>query len=558
MKSRTSFFNAAVFRKDILRFAPVWVLYLIGSLLLGPENVASSAGFSGSARELISSVSSMTLVNFLYAILTAQLLFGDLFNSRLSNALHALPIRREGWFLTHTLSGILFSLAPNLVLSLIYLCYLEQLWYVSFLWLLAVTLQYLFFFGVAAVSAMCTGNRFAMATVYGLINFFSEVVLWFVMTFYAPLLYGLQIREADFSRFCPAIEMSQFDDLLIFRREVTERPVNGILVTYIPEHISQDWWYLAIVAGIGLVLLGLALLLYRKRNLETAGDFAAFPKMKPVICVILTLTSGAILATMGELFSSSAYFFLAVGIVIGYFVSQMLLQRTLRVFHWKQFLGCTAIGGALALTIFLTALDPLGITRWTPRPQDVESVTITDLYYYDVASSSGPNYSSSDSIRRTIILEDTQAIEDVVRAHNLILTGRRSPAGNTGAIHLTYTLKDGRQITRRYYYLHGTEAGKLLDQIFSRPEFILGYEDWEEYLSQIKTVTVDGTVYTSTEANELLEAIRADCEKGTMFQSRSSDLVHAYVDIEAKDGSTKWIAVYIDCTHTRQWLKDHN
>ena len=34
MKSRTSFFNTAVLKKDITRFAPAWGLYLTGMLLL--------------------------------------------------------------------------------------------------------------------------------------------------------------------------------------------------------------------------------------------------------------------------------------------------------------------------------------------------------------------------------------------------------------------------------------------------------------------------------------------------------------------------------------------
>ena len=34
MKSRTSFFNTTVLRKDITRFAPAWGLYLTGMLLI--------------------------------------------------------------------------------------------------------------------------------------------------------------------------------------------------------------------------------------------------------------------------------------------------------------------------------------------------------------------------------------------------------------------------------------------------------------------------------------------------------------------------------------------
>ena len=41
-------------------------------------------------------------------MLTAQLLFGDLYHSRLCNALHAMPVTREGWFLTHSAAGLAF------------------------------------------------------------------------------------------------------------------------------------------------------------------------------------------------------------------------------------------------------------------------------------------------------------------------------------------------------------------------------------------------------------------------------------------------------------------
>ena len=34
MKSRTSFFNPTAFRKDILRYSPVWALYTIFLLLV--------------------------------------------------------------------------------------------------------------------------------------------------------------------------------------------------------------------------------------------------------------------------------------------------------------------------------------------------------------------------------------------------------------------------------------------------------------------------------------------------------------------------------------------
>ena len=34
MKSRTSFFNPTVFKKDLTRFAPTWALYTVGLFMM--------------------------------------------------------------------------------------------------------------------------------------------------------------------------------------------------------------------------------------------------------------------------------------------------------------------------------------------------------------------------------------------------------------------------------------------------------------------------------------------------------------------------------------------
>ena len=93
MKLRTSFFNETVFRKDISRFAPAWGIYLIGGLLI-MLTLLTNDRFDYAAQSLSTTMGPFGIINFIYALIVAQLLFGDLFNSRLCNALHALPLRR--------------------------------------------------------------------------------------------------------------------------------------------------------------------------------------------------------------------------------------------------------------------------------------------------------------------------------------------------------------------------------------------------------------------------------------------------------------------------------
>ena len=345
MKSKTSFFNKTILRKDITRFCPVWALYLVFGLLWAFSVVDYSMD-DYHIRELSASIASFGTANLIYGFVVALMLFGDLFKSRLCNGIHALAPRRESLFATHCLAGLLFSLIPNGILTLIFfVATCSQLWYISLLWLLAMTLQYLFFFGLGVFSAMCCGNRFAATVVYGLINFGAMIVRWFVITFYEPLLYGVEIGETVFLRLCPVMQLVSLYDYLRYTvaAGTGSSSIIGGADFYVPGLCE---WYMLVIGILGFVLLGLSLLLYRRRKLECAGDLMAFRWMRPVFAVVFTLTVGALFEEIGLTTFGDEYVGLAIGILVGYFTGQMLLQRTVAVFKWKTMTGCAGSGAA--------------------------------------------------------------------------------------------------------------------------------------------------------------------------------------------------------------------
>lgn len=101
MKSKTSFFNKTVFKKNLTRFAPVMAVYtlclILGMMMLYQNNEEMGRTFWFASR-IAGNLQLMGLVNLLFAPLCAMLLFGDLYNSRMCNALHAMPMRRETLF----------------------------------------------------------------------------------------------------------------------------------------------------------------------------------------------------------------------------------------------------------------------------------------------------------------------------------------------------------------------------------------------------------------------------------------------------------------------------
>lgn len=527
MKSRTSSFNGTVLRKDITRFAPIWGIYSVICLLylLG---MASDSYF---ARELVYLMPAMTAVNGIYAGVCALFLFGDLFNTRLCNALHAMPMRREGWFLTHAVAGLLFSIVPNTVAACLSCIWLGSLSYMAFIWLAAATLQFLFFFGVGIFSATCAGNRLGMAAVYGIVNLLSLIVYVIVNSLFMPMLYGLYLGSDWFEFLSPVAHL------------ISEEYVN-VHFDYNTDtftwqgFVGEMWAYLGICGVLGLVFAGLGLLVYRKRKLEYAGDFLALKWLSPVFLIIYTLGIAVICYQIGQdVDELIALVFLAVGLIVGFFTGRMFLERRVNVFKGKAFLGFGIFAVTLALLLGLTWLDPVGLTRYVPEHKDIELVQVYD---HTVV----PRPHMGGSYGHGVTLTEPGEFEEITGVHRSLLR-KRLRYGDM-SVTLEYKLKDGRTLYR-YYELNADDTdGQILKPYFSRWEYVFNAKVWERMVTRVNGVMINnyaanrnlsigpnwdlldykqsgGYLIELTDGNtaplvELMEAIRKDCDEGHMAQ----------------------------------------
>ena len=447
MKLRTSFFDAATFKKDITRFMPLWALYTV-FLLLVMLSTVTGFYYSHPARALNNSLSGLSFANFLYGILSAQLLFGELFNSRLCNALHAMPVTRGARFGSHILAGIAFAWIPNLLTSLLMIPSLGHLWYTAFLWLAVCNLQYLFFFGVAVFGAMCTGSRFAMVLVYGIVNFLALVIYWFVGTVYLPMMPGVELNESGLNLFCPMLQLLEENDYFFLSVSPSKDYIDSVNATF--GGFGESWPYLFIIAGVGVAALATALLMYRRRKMESAGDFIAVKWISPIFLVLYTLCAGAFLAIFGSIFGGEGYlFFLCLGLIIGFFTGRMLLERTIRVFRKKNFLQLGILTAVMLLSLWVVHTDLLGIVSYVPDPQDVEYVVYDSRDAYNVECT------------------DMGSIEKICEIHQLAADDYCDRT--CGRAHLyfniEYHMKDGRVILRRYYLCSGSTAHWLAETL---------------------------------------------------------------------------------------------
>ena len=579
MKLRTSFFNWTALKKDITRFAPAWGLYTIFQLLfvlLMWDGEGSAALFMNNASEIMAF---MGVLNFVYAALCVLMLFGDLFSPKLCNALHAMPLRREGWFLTHCVAGLSFSIVPNLLGASLAAVLLQEYCYGAFLWLAIACLQFLFFFGIGTFCAMCAGNRLGAMAMYALGNFFSVLVSWLAITFYEPVLYGIELNQSHFARLSPVV---RFTDSAYIQTHYD----NMYSVTVFDGFVPEDWRFLFVAAGVGAVLLALALLIYRKRRLETAGDFISTKPAAPVFLILYTLCVGAVMYFIAEITSESLrYVFLVIGLGIGFFTGCMLLERKVRVFQKKNWLAFGGLVLAFFLSITLTVVDPIGITRYVPEADDVESVQFSP-------------YGNRHYLRNEYTLTEQKDIEVILDVHRYALKNRYIYE-NYSNVYLVYKLKNGTTVSRVYKLETTSDAAQALRPYYSSPAYVLGTDniprllenlnilefypsdsqypyvaigkpDWvnpenkEKYGSDKEPViyATEGSFNDNEVAAGLINALAQDCKEGNMAQNWDYHIGYGYIgnvtfQYQQSYYNTYYmdINIFEDCTHTVAYLR---
>lgn len=562
MKCKTSYFNRTVLKKDIFRYAPLWALYLIAALLTAFTMARLSSAYSLSCQ-LGEMIGPMSIVSMLYAFCAAQLLFGDLFSSRLCYALHAMPLRREGWILTHITAGVLYSVVPNLLVTLMLIPFLGAYWFTAPLWLLGMTLSYLFFFGLAVLCMMLSGNRLAATAIYALINSLSPIALWFCTTVYQPMLYGIVISDDIFALLCPVWLLCGLDPFFTLEHAPSCPCMAGgkPYVNDVGQHVflfgglSNSWVPLCILAALGIGLLFAALLLYRRRSMESAGDFVAIRAVKPVFSLIYTLCVAAVMQMIGTASDDKLYIFLMIGLIVGYFTGQMLLERTLRVFRGRNWVHLGLIAALLLCSLGLCRIDIFGVVRWVPNAEDVVSVKLADTYITEFTEgNTDAELTAPDHI--ALILDAHQ---------KLIEEG--DPAdqdfyGSYSRVTICYTLRNGREVYRQYRPASGYPADKIINRIlYCDPTILLGAESLMQLKANVVSIKVDGISFggATPAATALLEALWADCEEGTFYPDDryAKEDNCSTVTIVPRRGNTIELTITSENTQSAAWLKTY-
>ena len=454
MRSGISCFNGTLYRKTMTRFWPIWALYGLFWMFAIPLNLMThyfdflrwnsdpQEGMLDLAQCLPEYLSPGTWLAALMGLLCAMACFGYLYNNRSACMMHALPMRRETLFFTQYLAGLSFLLLPVAAVALcgllVELALLPTNMWADALpslgvWFLAHSGACLFFFSFAAFCAMFTGHILALPVFYGVLNGLAMAIYVLIEALLAQFYYGFYMQMPDHD---PVYYLTPLFAL-------TEA-ANHI---YDPNSWSiRDPLLVAIYAGVGVVLAVLALMIYRGRQVESAGDVVSIPLVRPLFQIGVAFCAGLSLGVFTAIFFNCYDQPLALTLCIlvwtaaGFFVAEMLLKKSFRVLNaWKR---CVVMAAAMAVLCLVSFLDPFGIESHTPQAGEVASVRLSldACYPYDSGQFVG------------LDLTDPQHVQQVIDLHKAILRDkdRTDFPDDSAFINLDYTLTDGTHLTRRY------------------------------------------------------------------------------------------------------------
>lgn len=498
MRSKISFFNRTIFRKNITHFWPIWVVYSILCIWSMPVysyfnlNGYDIQGLTESEQTYVKVLQALEGINFsmnawvifIFAIVSAVAVFSYLYTSKSVNMIHALPVRREELFVTNYLSGILFMIVPQLIsfLLTVFVWFGNGITHLEYLlqWLGIVTGETFFAYSLGVFCIMLTGNIVAAPAYFVIFNFLYKGIwsVWNIVR--QALVYGFS-GNAEIVYGVGMVPVDYFlKNVKVVYPEGTE------LTLPVIEGMGCLKWY--ILAGI--VFSVVAMVVYGQRQLECASDMVAIPWVKPVArwlgAVLCAGLAGELVQTtffaekvlMGEAFPVLLVCWMVVGI-ISFFGIEMIMEKQFMMFRKGLLVQGGIFLGLIILFLGSMEMNLFHLEEKVPKAENVAEVYVQGSYERYLTG--------QERIQENIELQ-----KQIIASRNEYQQYFKKYYGkeecNYLILTMTYVMKNGKKQEWSYnlpldeYYLkeEGAAVKELLEQE-SNPEDYMTYYFTEQY-----------------------------------------------------------------------------
>lgn len=454
MQSKISCFNKTIFKKNLTRFWPFAVLYglylvfahpLVLYVELASARLTDEANYFDRVANHFGGTTEPISV-FIFSFVMTACVFGYLYQSRSANMLHTFPVTRGELFVTNYESALALMIAPQflaaLAMNFVIIGKANELIWAVWAWFGFTVGETVFFIGLSAFSAMLTGQLLPAAFFYMVWNFLYVAVVGMANVVAELFIFGLS------GEMIPLHSHPLFPIAHLMRYAGFRTSVDGTLYVI-------GTGRLIVYALVGLLLAAAAYYAYRKRALERAGDFLSVGWMRPVFRWGLSIIGGAALSIVVTMiltdgrgtYAHAGTVFVVWFIIFAaalFFVAQMFIARSFRVFEKRVALECVSCVAVLLVGLALLQFDVFGVESYVP---DVSEVAMAN-----VSGDGSASFDSEADLERVTALHRliTERIGEHKKRERSAFV-RMSEDNRNFYMGLNYTLKNGKHVSRSYW-----------------------------------------------------------------------------------------------------------
>jgi len=484
MTSRNSFFKLLM--QDLKQ--RLWTIVLAAIVFLLPVPIYIAMRISGAdaygniametyARRLVAPMIAgspwMVLVTITGATICALTGFGYLFSKKKVDFFHALPIKKETQFVVRYVNGVLIYLAPYLAMitvSVLIMTFAGVMRPIVFTVVMrgfvVHLLGYLTIYTTLILGVVFVGNIVVFFAVSGWMFGLTPIALIFYNSF-----------EVEFFH-----TYSHMADALTERMHTLRFLSPGyfyVTATGRQQGLASILWQ---QLAFTLVLVVLALFLYRKRASEGAGKAIAFPILKPIIRCSVEVMAGALIGMffygMADEYSNVSW--MVLGALLGVVLSHMLIQSVFSFDIRECFAGkwsMAACGVVAVAFVLIMRYDVFGYDTYLPKEEKVASVAI-DMASLDnyrdgyVMDDRTITWRDEAEIMRLTDMEVVYPYLEAIIKDNEYYWERRDAGKSLSGytpVTVAYRLKNGKVVYRDYQARTAQE--ELFAPIFESREY---------------------------------------------------------------------------------------
>ena len=481
-------------KRDVLRHWPIWVsasvVYLLSVCFT--HVVERSSVRSVSVREAIgydvgvSLVLTTDFLAFIMGLVASIAAFGFLTSKKKDYFFETLPFNKLSLFLNRFIFGFILCMIPCFFITVVEV--LQVLiqgrgahLYIVFEWLFTAVCIYLFWYAFAVIFLVMCG-RIVMAGFCYFGFSFAGLVISLILEI-TNMLYFVGVNSGTGLGYSVFGILSPLD----YTFSIGLDSVGNLSDYDFPEWhmVSSDTiGKLMIILCVGIALVCVSLLLFKKRRSEKTGDTFVFSWMKTVFCYALTFVTSVVLALILVVMIiytddgmahrlSDRIGTLIILCIVGFILfigSIMIVEKKFKVFTSKHMLKALIFTIVLGLVGFGYMHDLFNIEGYVPKAGNVNKVVVNnnDLLFPDK--------------KKHLEITDNEVKEKIIELHELILDnmddllegyngGLSSNNGNSSSngfistslvdlrdtkkhdyytVYLSYDFKNGDKVSRSY------------------------------------------------------------------------------------------------------------